>query len=102
MRQPARWRGDASQGAESELEEASARSAAAAAAAASALRLEIAGAVRAPVDAHDRKDNHGRRLGLGVDIFAAAANPGLVRKADDFAHGIPLTRPDFGLRWPAR
>jgi hypothetical protein len=70
------------------------RSAAAATAARSGLRLLIARAVGRAFDTHDGKDDHCRRFGRGIDI-SAAAGPGLFWKADNFAHGIPLTTSSF-------
>ena len=55
------------------------------------IRLKTIRPVRTAVDADDRKDDHGRWLGVGVDIPPARVH--LVGKSDDLAHFSSPCRP---------
>lgn len=55
------------------------------------IRFKTIRSVRSAIDADHRENDDGRRLGIGVDIFAAA-RAHLVWKSDDVAHcKFPLT-----------
>lgn len=59
------------------------------------MRLKSIRTIRIAVDADYWQNDYGRRLGVGVDIFAARAH--LVGKSDDFAHCSPPSAPAHGL-----
>jgi cytochrome c oxidase assembly factor CtaG len=67
--------------------------AAAAAGLIAAVRLETIRAIRTTFNADHRQDDDGCRLGIGVDIFAAARRTRLIGKLDDFAHCETPFRP---------
>lgn len=55
------------------------------------MRLKSIRTIRIAVDADYWQNDYGRRLGVGVDIFAARAH--LVGKPDDLAHCSPPLSP---------
>ena len=68
-------------------------SSAATAGAIASVRFETIGTVWIAINPDHRKYDDGRRLGIAIDISAAAPVARLVGKSDDFAHCSPLSTP---------